>query len=337
LNEALLQIHIKTVETGQALLLVNQDMYANGVNTMMDVLQAKTQLSKDRQALIKQQVDRRQAAIKLATIINEDSGRDLSLGNPHILKVRLIDKSLTIKELLQISLDNRPELKRFEELRLAAIESIKVNKAPLLPQITASGATVGTFARIFNQSQGQQTPFSTAGGVGAGAVSTGSSSLPVNTSSSSSSEERHDAGRSLFFLGVDMQWQLGGMGLTAAAKVQSARYEARRRQLQFLRSLNNVYKEVRDSYLSSMEAECLIAETTDTVNSSREQLRVAKDRLVNGVGTNLDVINAERDYTSALVDKANAIVQFNTAQCQLLRDIGKISVSTLVANTPMRQ
>lgn len=337
LNEVKLQIKIKTVETADALLLINKDLYANGVNTMLEVLQAKTQLSRDRQQLIKQQVERRQSAVKLATVINEDAGTDLTLGNPLIVKVRLIDKKLSIKELLQIALDNRPELKRYEELRLAAKEAIKVARAPLLPQITVTGSTVGTFARIQNQnSQQQQTPFSTSGGASPGSVS-GASSLPVASGANSTSSERHKAGRSLFVLGVDLQWQLGGMGLTAAAQVQAKRAEARRRQLEFLRELNDVYKQVRDSYLSCITAESLIAETTDTVNSSKEQLRVAKDRLENGVGTNLDVINAQRDYTSALIDKADAIIQFNTAQAQLLKDIGRISVSTLVATSPMRQ
>ncbi|MBX9689202.1 MAG: TolC family protein [Candidatus Obscuribacterales bacterium] len=333
LNEVMLQIRIKTVETAEGLLLINKDLYANGVNTMLEVLQAKTQLSRDRQQLIKQQMERRQAAVKLATTINEDAGVDLTLGNPHIGKLRLIDKRLNIKDLLQIALDNRPELKRYEELRLAAKEAIKVAKAPLLPQVAVTGSSVGTFAKIQNASaQTQQTPFSTSGGASATAVS-GASSLPV--ASSGSSGGRHDAGRSLFLIGVDMQWTLGGLGLTSAAKVQAARAEARRRQLEFSRSLNDVYKEVRDSYLNSITAENLIIETTDTVNSSKEQLRVAKDRLENGVGTNLDVINAQRDYTAAIIDKANAIIQFNTAQAQLLRDIGKISVQTLVASTPL--
>jgi outer membrane protein TolC len=63
---------------------------------------------------------------------------------------------------------------------------------------------------------------------------------------------------------------------------------------------------------------------------------VAKDRLTNGVGTNLDVINAERDYSRALVDKAKAIIEFNTNQCELMHDIGKISVSTLTPAAPLR-
>jgi outer membrane protein TolC len=337
-NEVLLQIRIKSVETAEALLLVNQDLYANGVDTLLEVLQAKTLLSRERQELIKQQIARREAAIKLSTMINEDAGVDLSLGNPQVVKTRLIDKSMNIKDLLQVALDNRPELKRYEELRLAAKDAVKVAKAPLLPQLQVIGSTIGTFARINNQSiqqqAQQQTTFSQSGGASAGSVS-GGSSLPI-ASGSNSSSGRHDAGRSLFILGLDLQWNLGGLGLTSAAKVMEARSDVRRRQLQFLKELNKVYKEVRDAYLNCIQAENLIIETTDTVNSSREQLRVAKDRLTNGVGTNLDVINAERDYSRALVDKAKAIIEFNTNQCELMHDIGKISVSTLTPAAPLR-
>lgn len=184
-------------------------------------------------------------------------------------------------------------------------------------------------------SQQQQTSLSTAGGASVtGGVSSGSS-LPLATSGSSSSTT--PAGRSLFLIGLDVQWNLSGFGVTNVGNVQSARATARKIQLEFNDELNKIYAQVRDTYLSSMSAESLIVETTDAVNSSAEQLRVAKDRLENGVGTNLDVINAQRDYTSALIDKANAIIQFNTAQAQLLHDIGRISAGTLLASAPLRQ
>lgn len=335
LNEVKLQIKIKTVETSEALLLINKDLYANGVNTMLEVLQAKTQLSRDRQALIKQQVARRESAVKLAETINENGMTDYTLGSPQIRKIRLVDTNLGIKELMQMAVDNRPELKRYEELRLAALESIKVAKAPLLPQIQAIGSIVGTSARIASSNNSsQQTPFATSGGASVGGVS-GASGLPAGGSSNTG--ERHKSGRALYVIGVDMQWQFGGLGVTTIGQINAARAEARNRQLEFLRELNRVYKQVHDAYLNIITAENLIIETTSTVESSKEQLRVAKDRLENGVGTNLDVVNAQRDYTSALVDKADAIIQFNTAEAELLRAVGKISIPTLVATSPLRQ
>ena len=336
-NDVLLQIKIKTVEAGSGLLLINEDLYANGVNTMMEVLQAKTQLSRDRQELIKQQIARRQSAVKLSTTLNENAAIDLSLANRHVAKVRLVDKTMNINDLLRVAIDNRPELKRYEELRLAAKEEIKAKKAPLLPQIYASAAAVGTFARIssLNQVDNQQLPFSSSGGATTSVSGSGGSGLPLG--SNAGSEGRHKAGRSLFILGVDMQWQIGGLGLTDVSKIQVAKANARRYHLEFLNELNKVCQQVRDSYLNVIQAENLILETTDAVNSSKEQLRVAKDRLTNGVGTNLDVIDAERSFTRALIDKAKALIEFNIAEAQLLHDIGRISPATVVATRPLKE
>jgi outer membrane protein TolC len=88
--------------------------------------------------------------------------------------------------------------------------------------------------------------------------------------------------------------------------------------------------------LDSLSAESLIVETTDAVASSQEQLEITQMRLQEGIGTNLDVLNAQKDYTSALIDKANAILRFNIAQANLLRAIGRVDSNTLLSNTPLR-
>jgi len=50
-----------------------------------------------------------------------------------------------------------------------------------------------------------------------------------------------------------------------------------------------------------------------------------------GVGTNLELIQAQRDYIQALINQAQAIIASNQAQAQLLHDAGIISVETLTA------
>ena len=117
--------------------------------------------------------------------------------------------------------------------------------------------------------------------------------------------------------------------------MQVAKWEARKAQLEFARELTKVYKEVRDAYLDVIDAENLIAETTDAVNSSREQLEVANIRLEEGVGTDLDVIDAQRDYTQALIDKASAIIKFDVGEANLLRAMGRITSDNLTAVRPL--
>ncbi len=50
-----------------------------------------------------------------------------------------------------------------------------------------------------------------------------------------------------------------------------------------------------------------------------------------GIGLNIDVLNAQRDLTQAQINKAQAIVDFNIAQAQLLHDVGLISIDTLTS------
>ena len=99
--------------------------------------------------------------------------------------------------------------------------------------------------------------------------------------------------------------------------------------------LNQVVSEVRRSYLKAMQTDRKIEEAISQVRSSNEELRLAQLRFQNGVGKNIDVLKAQQDYTSSLIEKARAIVNFNTAQVDLLRNIGLISTATLNSRVPV--
>lgn len=342
LKEVMLQVRIKGVETASALVTVQQDLYDNGVNTQLDVLQSKYRLSAERQKLIKEQVERRESAVKLAAALNADTGVDLTAKDGLVGKIRLVDSSLNANDLLKIAIINRPELKRYEHLRRAAIEEVKVVRSNLLPQVAAVGSVynTGTNARSLssltgnnNNNLNQGGTALASGGPGVGPVS-GVSSLPLTGTGNSNNPKWTT--RSLFLIGVDVQWNLGGMAVTEAAKVQAAKSEARRVQLEFNKELENIYKEVRDAYLSSISAENLIDETSSAVVFAKEGLRVAEVRLKDGVGTTLDVLECQRFYIDSLIDKAHAIIKFNKSQADILRAIGRVSVNTLTANVPLK-
>lgn len=335
-SDVLLQIRIKAVEVSRALLTVNQDLFDNGVNTQLDVLQAKYQLSADRQHLIKQQVERRKKAVHLANTLNADTGVDLSVGSRMVSKQRLVDKVLKPADLLQIAIERRPELKKYDELRLAAKDAVKVARSTLLPSVAVTGNVIGTGSRatsLSNSGSTQQTSLSS-NGLSAGAVSS-SAGLPLAAPGTASGTP-HYTTRSLFTIGVGMEWNLGGMGIQQVAQVRASQYQARQAQLEFSKELERITKEVRDAYLSGISAENLIIETTDAVKYAEEGLRLAELRFQEGVGTYLDVINAQHDYTNSLIDKANALIDFNQSQVRLVHAIGVPNIDTLTAAVPMR-
>lgn len=329
LQDVLLQIRIKAVETSEALYEKNSIQYKYGANTQLDLLQAETQLADDKQKLISQQIARRQAAIKLATSLNANCNDDLVVSERLVSPTRLVDDNTKVTELVQIAIDNRPELKKWEQQRLAAKAAIKLAYAPLLPTISGTGALATTGAKVVPISGAQASSSAATGGFGAdGGFSTSS-----NTSTATPGSQRSPkfSLAEIFTIGMAVQWNIGGLGVTDANKIKAARWEARKTQLEFARELSWVCKDVRDSYLNSVDAKNLIAASSAAVNSSRQQLKVAVIRLEEGVGTDLDVVNAQRSYTNALIEKAKAIVQFNESQASLLKAMGKISVDTLTS------
>jgi outer membrane factor, OMF family len=327
LQDVLLQIRIKAVQTSEALVAKNQIQYQFGANTQLDVLQAQTQLARDRQALISQQVARRKAAVSLATTLNADLDVDMMVADRTVSKVRLVDDIQKVTELVQIAIDNRPELKKWEQMRLAAKDAIHVAFAPLLPHVIGQAGLATTGAKVATSSSTSNAA-STAGTGGLGITPFGPTSVvPVGTTIGPKKFSLAE----IYLIGISVQWNIGGLGVTDTANVNAARWQARKAQTEFARELTFVCREVRDAYLDSIDADNLINATTDEVNSAREQLKVAVIRLEEGVGEDLDVVNAQRNYTDSLISKANAIIKFNQSQISLLRAMGRISVDTITS------
>jgi outer membrane protein len=333
LNEILLQIRIKALETARAFLLHNQIRFANGAATKLDVLQATTLVAKSKQAQITQQIARRRAAINLATALCLDPSEDLATGERLVSTVRLIDEDSKIGDLIQTAVDNRPELKKYEQLRLAAKDAIKVACSTLSPQVIGSAVTASTGASVTNSagsSSGSSSASTTV--ITPGGFAT-SSSFP--TSSGTGAGKKFEIGQ-IYQIGLSINWTLGGLVLTELGQIQAARWQARRVQLEFAKTLNDIYQQVRDARLEIADAEDLVDATTENVESSRQQVEQANIRLAEGVGTDLDEVAAEKEYTQALIDKANAIIEFNIAQAKLLRAMGVISRDSLLSSKPMR-
>jgi outer membrane protein TolC len=263
---------------------------------------------------------------------------------------------LNIGQLTEIAVRNRPELGQFNQSRLAAVRQIQVQMANLMPTaqffLSANrnqterggsagggaatgganlGSLIGTGASgngvggssvvgvgaggIGGSATGATTVIPAGGGGGAG-IAVGGGGNNTNTSES-------------FTMGFDINWNLQGLGVPDAMTTMSQRYLARQAMLQYNQTAINVLTQVRSSYLNTLTAEEQVDVTGEAVIAGREGLRLANLRLQHGVGTNLELIQAQRDYITALINQAQAIINFNISQAQLLHDIGQISLATL--------
>jgi outer membrane protein TolC len=219
--------------------------------------------------------------------LNVDLGDDLKPATTVVQKVRLVDPHLSVGQVLQMAIDHRPELKQYEQLRLAARKALIVSTSGLQPTVSLSGQAYGI-------------------------------GPPTNVNA-------------LGVFSVNANWRLQGLATVDSMEVVRAKWEARQAALQSQKELQTVCSQVRNSYLKILDKERNISEATSEVISATEELRLAELRKTSGLGLNLDIITAQRDLTQARVSKAQAIIDYNIAQVQLLHDTGQISISGLTA------
>lgn len=119
------------------------------------------------------------------------------------------------------------------------------------------------------------------------------------------------------------------MGVPAAGRVLALKQQARKVMLQANQTFVNIMRDLHNSYLDVLNSRAEIPVAEEAVVTAAEELRNADMRHKYGVGTNLDVLQAQRDYISALTRQAEALIAYRKAQAQLLRDTGTISIDTL--------
>lgn len=348
--QSFLEIRVRAVETSRAQLVLNKQLENAGTGTYFNVLQADTQLAQDELQLLRQEVLFRTSAIALAKTLNLDMSANLMTVDTKVKKVRLIDPSLDINALMRIAIKYRPELKQFEELRLAARRNIQVQAAPLYPQMqffgsyTGNGATLGpgnrvqpgSFSFVPLSGTPNGVPLTGGGGSSAGGGGSGGGVFPAGATFTPASIQRRQM-RLSYQIGIQVDWNYFNLGIPDLSNVQAARHNARVALLQANQQFLDVLEQVRTSYLTSLISEREVDVTSRAVASSSEQLRLARVRLANGVGTNIDVLQAQQVWTNSLINKADAILRFNVAQVVLLHDIGIISTDTLTSGKLVKE
>ncbi len=319
LNQTLLQIRVRSVELSRTQLKLNEQLKDAGVGTNFAVYQSRTQLALDKQALLTQQVQVRQAALELARVMNTSMAINFIPEEASVRELRLVNPQVGINELLAVTYQNRPELKQFNNLRLAASRNVQVAQANLLPVF-----------QFFTSVTKSETSRNGGGGAGGGSTVI----IPTGGNGGGGIGVSGSGGRSVS-AGFDLTWQLNSMGVPDLANTLSAQALARQALLQSNDQYLTVVQGVRSSYLNMLTAKEQIDVAAEALVSSAEQLRLANLRVTYGQGINLELIQAQRDYVTALTNHAQAIINYNISQAQLLRDTGQISIATLTNEYPL--
>jgi outer membrane protein TolC len=300
LNRILLQIRAKAVEVSEEQLRINKMAEQAGTGTVLAALQADAQLCSDRQAMLQQEVAVRQSALALNFTMNYPMAANLIPVEETITEQSLFQTDASIETLVGLALHNRPELREYEQFKIAAARNIQVAAAPLYPQ--ASFFTQYSYTNTTTHGGLADTA---GAGVFGGLFST-------------------------YQQGFALVWSQNAFGLTSVANLFAANSLARQAGIQANQELQTIIQQIHSDYLNWRAAREQIDNAAHGVRASEEELRLAGLRHSVQIATELEVISAQRDYINSLTNQAQAIVNSNLAQAQLLHDTGLISTNTLL-------
>ena len=260
-----------------------------GVNTKLEVLEAETQLARDRNTLTTnlglQDVERRNLAALLdlpqdITPTAATPSRPLGLWEP------------SLQESIVAAYNFREELDQL-------ILDISINNS----QANASLAAVQPVLRFLNsttasRSKGQsgQTSWSE--------IDMGDFTYGMQNSTA-----------------LTASWRLFDGG-RARAQYRRSKQAAEESRFNFARTRDQIRLQVEESFFGLRSAIQSIDTTAIEVLSSRESLRLSQLRVQAGVGVQREVVNNQRDLTQAELKYARAINQYNTSLAQLQRRTG---------------
>ena len=122
-------------------------------------------------------------------------------------------------------------------------------------------------------------------------------------------------------VGITANWNLFDSNVTYA-KVRQAEEQSRKSVEIAKQKKDAIQLEVRQAYLNMIAAEKNIQTTKVAVDQAQEDYKIAQVRYSAGVGTNIDVIDAQVALTSAQTNYIQALYDYNTSKASLDRAMG---------------
>src|SRR6266436_5471385 len=261
LNRALVQVQEESVNLLQSQLEDQKSRFEAGTVPQFNVLQAEGQLQNQIPQLIAARNNYRISQLTLARTLGIPADRQYVTDNPLPVVGELGFNPIRfdLASALIAARTNRPFLKAQRSAILANVENITVQAAGYKPTVTAD---VGWEQR-----------------------SAGISNNLADTVQG-------------WFLGFQGSWNIFD-GLLTYGKVKQARAQLEQSKVTYDDSVRQVELEVATSISNLRQAAQTVDSAQTGVNVNLEALRLADERLAAGTGTQLDVLNAQTQLTTA--------------------------------------
>jgi outer membrane protein len=261
LDKALIQVQEESVNLLQSQLEDQRSRFEAGTVPQFNVLQAQSQLQNQIPQLISAQNNYRIAQVQLAKTLGIPAGRQYSTDEPLPIVGRLTYTPIKydLSSALVTARANRPFLKVQRSNVLAGVEQVTVAAAGFQPTITA------------NAGLQQKNDPTTA---------------------------HLDDTKQGWFFGFNGTWNIFDGGLTYG-NLKSARASLEESKVTLDDSTRQVELDVATAVDNLRQSQETIVASEKAVQVSQESLRLSNERLAAGTGTQLDVLNAQTQLTTA--------------------------------------
>ncbi|MGB8168134.1 MAG: TolC family protein, partial [Chthoniobacteraceae bacterium] len=279
LTRALIKVQEESVRLLQDQLKDQQNRFEAGTVPRFNVLQAEVALANQQPQLISAKNNYLIAQYQLAKTLGLDPGPQGTTTFNAVGELTVHERALGLKNAIQLGIERRPFLKVQRLTILIQKEQIKVALAGYKPQLNGNGG--------------------------------------YEVRSSSLSDNLDDTVDGWFF-GITGQWNIFD-GLETYGKVKSARASLESAKINYDDSVHQVELEVQQAYANLQTARETIRSQQKTVEQALEAVRLATERLAAGAGTQLDVLNAQVQLTTARSTELQARSNYNTALAEFDR------------------
>ncbi len=261
-----------------------QRLFEGGRSTQADVYQARANRDNDEIQRLGQERNVELARADLALAVGVDPGEPLSVAEPPGLMDEPAQPPRP-QEAVQRALSARPSLKAFELASQANRKSVSAARGDYWPQVSL-GASYGRNTDQFGQFDDLN---------------------PLHSSQIAGS--------------VNLNWNLFA-GLATDANVRKAEYQVALSENDLANGRRNVASDVEKAIAQLGTARAQARVAAQTLTTAGEGLRLARTRQQVGVGTQLEVRDAELKLTQAQLSQVGALVDGREAEAALRRAQG---------------
>ena len=260
-----------------------------GVNTKLEVLEAETQLARDRNILTTNLRDQNEQRRNLARVLDLPQDVTPTAATP---ARPLGSWEPSLQESIVAAYNYSEELDQL-------ILDISINNS----QANASLAAVQPVVRFVNSTSASRTEGQN-GQTSLSDIDMGDFTYGVQNSTA-----------------LTASWRLFDGG-RARAEYKRSKQAAEESRLNFARTRDQIRFQVESSFFGLRAASQSLETTATEVLASRESLRLSQLRVQAGVGVQREVVNSQRDLTQAELKYARAITDYNRDLATLQRRTG---------------